>query len=148
VRGRSSRDRRHNEPDPTVGKAIYTTAAVETVRARRADHPVARVGGRVCTHIILTLSVIPLYTNGVYSCIPGPSSKVVTTLSGESIRLVGGRKRKCVLGAHVCTIRCVIIIMCITASTRLCLRPSVSVFVCEKKAQESTAFKDLPGRRP
>jgi len=28
VRGRSSRDRRHNEPDPTVGKAIYTTTAV------------------------------------------------------------------------------------------------------------------------
>jgi len=82
VRGRSSRNRRHNEPDPTVEKAIYTTAAIETVRARRADHPVARVGGRVCIRIILTSSVIPRRTNGIYSCIPGPSSKVVTTLSG------------------------------------------------------------------
>jgi len=53
VRGRSSRDRRHNEPDPTVGNAIYTTAAIETVRARGADFPVARVGGRVCIHMYI-----------------------------------------------------------------------------------------------
>jgi len=154
VRGRSSRDRRHNEPDPTVGKAIYTTATIETVRARRADNPVARVGGRVvCIHTILTSSVIPRYTNGIYSYIPGLSSKVeVTTLSGESIRLVGGRKRKCVLGAHVCMIRCVIIIiMCTTVSTRACAYAQVSVCSCVRRKHGSprpSKTSPVDGREP
>ena len=62
----------------------------------------------------------------------------VTTLpAGESIRLGGGRKRKFVLAAHVCVIRCVS--MCVHyLEYAFVLRQSVCVRVCEreKKARE------------
>jgi len=121
VRGRSSRDRRHNEPDPTVGKAIYT-AAIETVRARRADHPAGRVGGRVCVrtsiHIIILyiISSCGRCTDTGICCDRAPGTEVEVT-GARGVDPARRRRTK----EKVCV------------WVRACVRHDASVWVYERK---------------